>query len=188
MFRVLAISIPVLLVFAATVLVAALGLAWLGNPELGSPDTFGPATVCGLIAWLFFAVFHVKHETLTLPVQDQHAFLVRLRAQLKDLGYDARRSEGERQVFRPAFHALLFGGKIRVRVEAGEAHVSGPKLSLENLRKRLRVQSHLANDLKTFWHAKRRNKGRQPHSPISLADSGLPSDPAKPQATATGRP
>jgi hypothetical protein len=158
--RVLAISLPVLLTFMGTVLGAALVLAWLRDTPAGSPETLGLATVCGLIVWLFIAVFHVRQETLTLSFQDRHVFLGKLRSQLKDLGYDARINEADRQVFRPTFQALLLGGKIRLRVEQGSAQLAGPKLSLEIVRKRLRIQNHLENDLRTFWEAKRRREER----------------------------
>jgi hypothetical protein len=159
--RVLLFALAVLSALAVTVLAAAVVLAWACDQAVADPDTLSRATICALIGWLFVAVFHVKHETFTVSFGNRHAFLGRLRAQLKDLGYDARRMQGERQLFRPAFHALLFGGIIRVRVEGRFAHLAGPKLSLERLRKRLRVQNHLENDLKAFWDARRRRNERR---------------------------
>jgi len=159
-FRVLAISLPIMAVFTTTILVAAGVLAWLTDTSITTPYTLWLATICGLIAWLFIAVFHVRKEKLTLSFQDRHAFLGRLRSQLKDLGYCVRVRESDLQVFRPAFDAALVGGKIRLRVEDGSAYLDGPKMFLEILRKRLRVQNHLDKDLKTFWDAQRRRNER----------------------------
>jgi hypothetical protein len=157
--RVLAICLPVLAAFAGTVLLydALLGWAWDMPPTSWEPLWL--ATVCGLITWLFIAAFHGKYETLTVTFADRNAFLGKLRAQLKDLGYDVRRSEADRQVFRPTFQALLFGGTIRVRFEEEAARLAGPKFSLELLRKRMRVLNHLEKDRKAFWDAHvRRNE------------------------------
>jgi hypothetical protein len=158
--RVTAISLPVLAAFAATVLPAAAAQALVCDPPLGSAENVCLATVCALIAWLFLAAFHVKHESFAVSFHDRHGFLAQLRTQLKELGYVARRREVDRQVFRPAFQAFLFGGTIRVRVKDRTAYVSGPKLSLEILRKRLRMHNHLRNDMRTFWDAQRRRGGQ----------------------------
>lgn len=158
--RVLAISLPVMGIFTGTILTAAGVLAWLSDSPLSSESTLSLATICGLVAWLFVAVFHFRQETLSFSFQDRQAFLGRLRSQLKDLGYWAKVRESDRQVFKPSFQALLFGGKIRLRIEGASASLSGPKLFLEILRKRLRVQNHLEKDLKIFWDARRRQNER----------------------------
>jgi hypothetical protein len=44
---------------------------------------------------------------------------------------------------RPRFHSLLFGGSVQIMVRCGQAQLTGPKVCVEMLRNRLRVQSHL---------------------------------------------
>jgi hypothetical protein len=146
--------------FTGTILFAAGLLAWLGDTSITNTSTLWLGMTCGLIGWLFIAVFHVRHETLILPFQDRQAFLGRLRSQLKELGYHGRVRDAEVQVFWPSFHSLLLGGKIRLRLEDGTAHLDGPKVFLEILRQRLRVQNHLDKDLKIFWDARRRRDER----------------------------
>jgi hypothetical protein len=157
--RVLAICLPVLAAFAGTVLLFDAVLAWAWDVPLDSGEPLWLATVCGLITWLFIAAFHGKYETFTVTFVDRGVFLGKLRAQLKDLGYDVRRSEDNRQVFRPTFQAMLFGGTIRVCFEEAAAKLAGPRFSIDLIRKRLRVANHLENDRKAFWDAQvRRNE------------------------------
>jgi hypothetical protein len=146
--------------FTGTILIAAGLLAQICDTSLSNPYTLWLATICGLIVWLFVAVFHVRHESLTLPFQDRQAFLGRLRSQLKELGYHARVRESDVQVFWPSFQSLLFGGRIRLRLEDGIAHLDGPRMFLEILRQRLRVQNHLEKDLRIFWDARCRRDER----------------------------
>jgi hypothetical protein len=155
---VLAIALPVMGLFVAIVMPAAGLLAWWTDSSLS--QAYALASICGLVTWLFVAVFHFRQETLVLPMQNRQAFLGRLRAQLKALGYCVKVRQNERQVFKPAFQALLLGGRIRLRIKNDTAYVDGPRMFLEILRKRLRVQNHLEKDLKIFWDAKRRNNDR----------------------------
>ena len=155
---VLAIALPVIGLFTAIILPAASVLAWLTDSPFD--DAYALATICGLITWLFVAVFHFRQETLVLPLHNRQAFLGRLRAQLKALGYCVKVQQSDRQVFKPSFQALLLGGRIRLRIKGESAQLDGPRMFLEILRKRLRVQNHLEKDLKIFWDAKRRQNER----------------------------
>jgi hypothetical protein len=157
-FRVLAIALPVMGLFTGIIVGAAGVLAWW----TGSPfdHAYALASPCSLIAWLFVAAIHFRQEKLVLPVQDRQAFLGRLRAQLKALGYCVKVRQSEQQAFKPSFQALLLGGKIRLHLTEGSAYLDGPRMFLEILRKRLRVQNHLDKDLKVFWDAKRRQNER----------------------------
>jgi hypothetical protein len=156
--RVLAVALPVMGLFTTIVMPAAGLLAWWSDSSFG--NAYALATICGLVAWLFVAVFHFRQETLIFPIQNRQAFLGRLRAQLKALGYCVKVRQNERQVFKPAFQALLLGGRIRLRIKGDFAQLDGPRMFLEILRKRLRVQNHLEKDLKIFWDAKRRHNER----------------------------
>ena len=99
--------------------------------------------VCGLIAVLLGAVFHLKRESIRLPAPDADAFLGRVGPVLAELGYATAAQTETAHAFRPAFHSLLFGSGIRVEWGGGWATVSGPRVYLEVLRRRLRVQGYV---------------------------------------------
>jgi hypothetical protein len=137
----LATVIPVALV--GLVYAVALLVAWYrGEP---GPTTAGAVAgaICALAVLLFVIVFHFRRETVVLPVEDRRAFLRRLGGQLEEMGYRVSLTGAGRLVGRPAFHSLLFGGLIEVRLGDERASLSGPKVYLEVLRRRLRVHNHL---------------------------------------------
>jgi hypothetical protein len=142
--RVLVLSLPVLLVFAASVLLVALGLAWVRGAPLGGRENLLLGVICGLIIWLFLAIFHVRRETIRLPITDRVAFFGRLLPLLEELGYEVKSRGGNRLFSRPSFRSLLIGGGLQVEVDQGEARVTGPKVFVEILRRRLRQDSHLS--------------------------------------------
>jgi hypothetical protein len=142
--RVLMLALLVLAVFWVAAFLLALLTAWLrGQPAAGA-GLLSRGAVCGLIAALFVAVFHIKKEVLRLPVARREPFVERLKAHLGDLGYTLAAETAERLVFRPSFRSLLFGAGIEVRLAGASATVAGPKVYLEGLRRRLREQSYLA--------------------------------------------
>jgi hypothetical protein len=110
-----------------------------------------------LIAWLFIATFLLKRETEFFPFQDQTAFVPLLTAQLEELGYGVKAQGADQLWAIPPFRSWLLGGSIRVRFAGQLAHVVGPKMCLEMLHHRLRMQTLIANDRKTFTdHRSRR--------------------------------
>ena len=44
--------------------------------------------LCGLVVWLFVAVFHLKREPLLLSFTDREAFVEHLGGELVELGYE----------------------------------------------------------------------------------------------------
>jgi hypothetical protein len=147
--RVLLLALPVLLTFAATALPAALLLSWLSGEQLTSPHNLSLAVTCGLIGWLFLAVFHVRTETVLLPVTDRQRFLATLVPVLKEMGYEVKAQGEGRVVSRPSFQALLMGGRLQVDLDGAAARVTGPKLFVEILRGRMRLQSLIARTHQT---------------------------------------
>jgi hypothetical protein len=129
-------------VILTTFALSALCVALLLGTPLDNPASVIPGVVCGLIVWLFIAIFHWKTETVTLLFQDRSWFTTTITAELKELGFDAQPRADGHLVFRPSFHSLLVG-QVRVQVSGDTAKVIGPKLSLERLRKRLRIACHL---------------------------------------------
>jgi hypothetical protein len=142
--RVLVLALFVLATFWGVALLLALLTAWLrGQPAAGA-GLLPRGAVCGLIAALFVAVFHIKKEVVRLPVVRREAFVARVKAHLSDLGYALAAEAPDRLAFQPSFAALLFGAGIEVRLAGASATVTGPKVYLEGLRRCLRVQSYLA--------------------------------------------
>jgi hypothetical protein len=141
--RVALLTLPALLLFTATVLPLALLLTHVpgGATELG--DNLLLAVLCGLVIWLFLAVFHIRTESVHLPVPDRKTFVQRVTLVLQELGYEVARPGEDRLVSRPGFRAMLLGGGVRVQVEGTTARVTGPKLFVEILRRRVRLQSFI---------------------------------------------
>jgi hypothetical protein len=141
--RVAFLTLSVLLLFTATALPLALLLTWIPGGSAGVADNLVLAVLCGLVVWLFLAIFHIRTETVRLPVPDRKSFLRRLTPLLEELGYEVTRRGDSGLVSRPGFRALLLGGAMQIDFEAGEARVTGPKLFVEILRRRLRQQSYI---------------------------------------------
>jgi hypothetical protein len=142
-FRVAVLILPVLLIFAATVLPFALLLGYLRGASTELSDNLRLAILCGLVVWLFLAIFHIRTDTLRLPVADRRGFLCRVIPILEELGYEVTRNGDSNVVSRPGFRALLLGGAIRVQLEGDTARVTGPKVFIEILRRRMRLQSYI---------------------------------------------
>src|SRR5262249_38395945 len=134
----------VLLTFSLTALLVALPLAWLSGGPLASPNNLTLAVLCGLITWLFVAVFHLRTETVALPVHDRNEFFVNLVPVLEELGYDVQRRDRQHLMSRPTFRSFLLGGRLQVWIEGKAAKVTGPRVYVELLRRRLRQRAHLA--------------------------------------------
>jgi hypothetical protein len=141
--RITFLTFPVLLLFAATVLPLALLLTRVPGGSTSVFDNLLLAVLCGLVVWVFVAVFHIRTETTRLPVADRKTFVQRLVLVLEDLGYEVFRKGEDRIVSRPGFRSLLLGGGVQVQLEGTTARVTGPKLFVEILRRRVRMQSIL---------------------------------------------
>lgn len=141
--RVLVLALAILAAFAAIVAPVTLALAWWRDVPWDDPATVALAIICALIAGLFFAVFHVKHESYMVLFGERAAFEATCRDVLKDLGYEVQARDLDHLVSRPSFRALLAGGRINVAFGASEARISGPKLFVEIVRKRLRLHTHV---------------------------------------------
>ena len=141
--RVAVLTFPVLLIFTATVLPLALLLTRMPGASTGVSDNLSLAVLCGLVVWLFLAIFHIRTETVRLPVADRGTFLRRIVPLLEDLGYEVTPQGVAGVVSRPGFRALLLGGSVQVQVEGDTARVVGPKVFVEVLRRRLRMQSYM---------------------------------------------
>lgn len=141
--RVLVLSLLTLALFWAAALLLVTLAAWLRGTAPAGAGLLARGAVCGLIAGLFIAVFHLKREVILLRLADRQAFAEHVRAELAELGYVPAVESGDRLVFRPALRSLLFGAAIRVQLGGERATVSGPKVYLEVLRRRLRLHDYV---------------------------------------------
>lgn len=128
--------------FAITLLVAWI-VSFLrgGDPSRGDNVLIG--LVCSLIALLFIGVFHLRKETVQLRVSDRDKFQLRMQKILEDLGYQWVHMTERHWRARPHFRAFLFGDGVSFKIEGNRASITGPRLSLELIRRRYRMASHL---------------------------------------------
>jgi hypothetical protein len=174
-FRVLSLAVVALILFALTASPFVLVFAAFREVPFVEPMNLYGGIVCSLIAWLFVLIFHVRREKLSLPYSDQRAFIQKLREELAELGYELSQSAPDSLEGKPSFTALLFGGNIQVKLLKKSATLSGPKISLESLRSRLRVQSHVDSNRRTledsgFYLEQGLLRGVQIHFPVSGND------------------
>ncbi len=149
-------SVLFLALFAATALSVALLLAWVQGTWVTDTANLYLGMVCGLIAWFFIAVFHLRRESLHLPFADQKIFLDRVKTVLGELGYEVSGQTADQIRFHPSFTAFLLGGGVLVKVNGGTGSVTGPRVSLEMLRRRLRLLQHLDKVQQSFQEGRRR--------------------------------
>jgi hypothetical protein len=142
--RVLVLTLLLVALFWVVAFLLVLVPAWLHGLPTTANGLLSRGAVCGLIAALFVAVFHIRREVIRLPVQRRATFVERLKLHLGELGYTGLEEGPDQLVFRPSFGSLLFGAGIRVELAATSATLTGPKVYLELLRRRLRLQSYLA--------------------------------------------
>jgi hypothetical protein len=138
LFSVLALA---LLLGTGILFAAVLSLVYDGG--IAGPANLSVGLVCGLIAWMFVAAFHLRKETLAIPAPHAERFVHNARLLLTEMGYEVNAHGPLQLSTRPRFHALLLGGGIQIALTENRAHLTGPKVCVELLRNRLRVLSHL---------------------------------------------
>ncbi len=141
--RITALALVFVAVFAGTTGGIALVLSWLRGADFAARENLVLGMICGLVVWLFVAVFHLRREALLWHFSHKDFFLVRITRALTDLGYELVAHGTEHLRFRPSFWAFLLGGDVLVTIGKRSAKFSGPKVSLERLRHQLRWQNHL---------------------------------------------
>ncbi len=139
--RIGALVLAALVLFGLTALVCAALISRVAGSRAGA--LLG--ILCGLVVWLFIAVFHFRRERAILPCDDRAGLLRQLRAELSDLGYETGGDAGGSCTYRPGFLSLLVGGSVRVDLAEGCVTVTGPKLCVERVRRRLRLHNHIRN-------------------------------------------
>jgi len=142
--RILVLAVSALLIFGITALICAIPLLLFRNNPQASAGIVLLGVLCGLIVWLFVAIFHIRREALTFLDDDRMTLLPLLRSALKDLGYEPGDTHKGRTVFKPRFTAFLAGGNVQMTERAESVVITGPRVFIEILRKRLKILNHLS--------------------------------------------
>jgi hypothetical protein len=157
--RVTWLAVVFVVVLGGSTLLIALIVSWFRGLPVTDPANLYAGLVCGLIAWLFIAVFHLRRETMRLPFLDREPFMKQLEAGLAELGYE-RQGDSAVAWYKPSFRSYLLGGRVQLDVDDNQAVVSGPKFCLELLRRWLRIQSQLNNVQQSIRESRRRQGER----------------------------
>lgn len=128
---------------SATVGLAAFVLALCRGSAVDSAQNLITALVCGLIAWLFLGVFHLRKETVQLRVSDPAAFQKRMQKILEDLGFQWVHMSARLWRTRPGFRSLAMGSGVIMQLHGATASLTGPRLTLDRIRRRYRLASQL---------------------------------------------
>jgi hypothetical protein len=148
--RILLLALSALIVFGTTAFLGSSSLLWLKTNANAIIGITMLCAVCGLSAWLFVVVLHSRVESLTFLHDDREAVALWLRRELEQLGYGAGEPHKGRTFFKPCFTAYLAGGSVQMMEHPGNIVISGPKVFIELLRKRLKVLHHLASVQQTI--------------------------------------
>jgi len=143
-FRFVLVGLLASVLLIGTTLVIAAIAAWLLAGDWNSPQFLSIGTVCGLIVWLFVAVFHLRRETQTMAYSQREQFVAKAKSVLQEMGYALTSQDATVLTFRPRFHSYLFGGGIHVALEEQQAKLTGPKVSLEIFRRCFRLINHVS--------------------------------------------
>lgn len=142
-FRFVLVSLLAFVMLIGTALLIAAAVAWLQDERWDRPQCLCIGFVCGLIVWLFVAVFHLRRETQYMQFSQRDQFVAKAKSVLHEMGYALSSQNTNVLSFRPRFHSYLFGGGIHLALETQEAELTGPKVTLEIFRRCFRLLNHV---------------------------------------------
>jgi hypothetical protein len=142
-FRFVLVSLLAFVLLIGTTLFISILIAWMRSGAWDSPQYLSVGMVCGLIVWLFVAVFHLRRETQSMPFSQREQFIAKAKTVLQEMGYALTSHQADALTFRPRFHSYLFGGGIHLALDNHEARLTGPKVSLEIFRRCFRLLNHV---------------------------------------------
>ena len=142
-FRFTLVALLAIVILVGTTLVIASAVAWLHDARWDEPGYLTIGFVCGLIVWLFVAVFHLRRESQTMAFSQREQFINKAKTVLQEMGYAFTGQQGDHFSFRPRFQSYLFGGGITLEIDLREASITGPKVSLEIFRRCFRMMNHV---------------------------------------------
>jgi hypothetical protein len=132
----------VAVLLTTTFALAALASLFDGEPILATINVRTGLTGALLVA-LIVASFHLRKTTVQLRISSRDPFLRRMRKIFEDLGHVVVRKSNIVWRTQPAFRALMLGEGITLVLEGNIATITGPSLSLDQIRRRYRMASHL---------------------------------------------
>jgi hypothetical protein len=134
------VGVPLFSVLAVTFGVSFVA-SWInGWPMMATPN-FLTGIMCGLIAVLIIAGFHLRRSTVQLRVSHREAFVRRMQRILEDLGHEWIHMTDVHWRTRPRFRARVLGEGITMVLEGSTATITGPRMSLDQIRRRYRLAS-----------------------------------------------
>lgn len=133
------------LLFVGAILLLTFGIslvmATVWGHSLSDPETIYAALTCGLIACLFVAVFHLRKESVQIPLHHNEDFVEKANGVMKELGYEVVQQSADQILSRPRFYSFLLGGGVRIRIDKDAVKITGPRVMAEIVRKRLRLRT-----------------------------------------------
>jgi hypothetical protein len=154
-FRFVLVSLLAIVLLIGTTLLIAHAVAWLQFGQWDSPRNLTIGLVCGIIAWLFIAIFHLRRETQSFPFSQREPFLLKANTVLQEMGYALVSRQADALTYRPRFHSYLLGGSIHLAIADQEAKLTGPKVSLEFFRRCFRLLNHVQR-VQQYLHDRRK--------------------------------
>lgn len=155
--RLLALTLVSIIFLAGTVALLSGILAWiLDDDSWHSPQNLAINLAIALGIWLAFSYYHLRAASMSLPVVDCEIFLEKARQTLADMGYELLSQSQRHLLAKPGFQSYLLGGAFSIQVEGKQAKLSGPKVLVEMVRQRLRLDRYLEKDQHQLDDGKRR--------------------------------
>ena len=136
------VAVVVTLLLGTTIALAGLASLFDGQPILAVVN-FRTGLIGSLLVALILASFHLRKTTVQLRVSSRDAFLRRMRKIFEDLGHVVVQKSNVVWRTKPAFRSLMFGEGITIVLDGNHATISGPSLSLDQIRRRYRMVSQL---------------------------------------------
>ena len=142
-FRFALVALLVVVVLTGTTLVISYLISCFRDGPWDDPQYLYTGFVCGLIVWLFVAVFHLRRETQTMQFSQREQYLAKAKSVLQEMGYALVAQQGWTLTYRPKFQSYLAGGAIHLELENQEARITGPRVSLDIFRRCFRLLNHV---------------------------------------------
>jgi len=138
----------------------SIAVAWMVTFVLGSAGHVdnGLVGLAACLAALLIASYcHLRKVTVQLRISDRDRFQSRMQVIFQDLGYDLVTMTDQCWRTRPQFRAVLFGDGITMKLAGSKAAITGPRLSLELIRRRYRLANQLDNVQQSLSDSKTRS-------------------------------
>src|SRR5471030_241051 len=116
-FRFALVALLVVVVLTGTTLIISYLISCFRDGPWDEPQYLYTGFVCGLIVWLFVAVFHLRRETQTMQFSQREQFLAKAKSVLQEMGYALVSQQALTLIYRPKFHSYLAGGAIQLALD-----------------------------------------------------------------------